>query len=302
MLSGREAIMKEFFLGTGLVTLLIFIIIAGVLALLFSKVSLATAPFLAPALLILLAIPVFVLVFVHAADVFAEDGLADRGSPFGLPAGSMRAFLTAAIVVLVGVIILFLVQTSLNREALRLVSGIPDCVPEEEASRLRALASDAFVVVLGSPKELVKSTENRPAQTCTPVAVLTKVSNTLADDISKQAVVALLTVLASVVSFYFGTRAGEGERPVGDTQRARERAVEEIKSLNEEARRLGQLIDEKAAQVPLLADRRKLYEEAKATIAEASRITGLGDATIDQLTDAAQSARKAVATLKDLTQ
>jgi hypothetical protein len=133
-----------------------------------------------------------------------------------------------------------------------------------------------------------------------PVSVLTKVSNSVADDISKQTVAALLTILASVVSFYFGTRAGEGKKAGGTARQLRERAVEEITFLAQEARRLSQAIDQRALQRPMPADSQKRYESVKVTIAEASGITGRADASLDQLTRAAHSARAALSVLREL--
>ena len=100
-----------------------------------------------PALLIIVSIAVFVLLMIWAAHQFHSINIADVAQPFGLPSGTIRAVLTIAFVVLIGVFGTLILSLSQNRQGLVPVTGMADMrMPAGDANRLQTeLGPDYFI-------------------------------------------------------------------------------------------------------------------------------------------------------------
>jgi hypothetical protein len=135
----------------------------------------------------------------------AKIGMLDGRQPFGLPEGSVRAILTMAFIVLVGVLSSYLLTGSQSRSQYQgdgMVTGVA-------ASQAAASQSADAMRVLYGAGALV---EIRKVDSAVPesfeLVVHPKVDFTVADDIAKQTLTMISTILAAMIGFYFAARAG----------------------------------------------------------------------------------------------
>ncbi len=142
------------------------------------------------------------------AVVFRWLGLQAAGEAFGLPAGSIRTMLAVGVMVLFTVFGLAAIAN--DQEALRPAATplLPQPVAVDgDAKTVRAAIDDYRKVnVAALPVSLSAS----GAQLM--LYRLENFKSPEALDLQKQIVTALLTLLASVVSFYFGSRSSEQAR------------------------------------------------------------------------------------------
>lgn len=249
--------------------------------------------FAAVAALVLVGVVAFTG-FVSALSVTAQRlGMLDVRHPFGLPEGSIRAILTFSFIVLVGVFASYLlVQTS--RTSLT-APNEPLLLPVTTLAEARALqtqlSADGLVVVSGTT-EPIRAT------------FIPRTDFRLADDVAKQILTMLSTMLAAMIGFYFGSRPNE---TASDPQAAeRLRAIADLDGLKITAPTLDQ-VKQAAADVPegqLSDSQKKALGDIRARLdavgvaLEAARAAALDPQTpIDQVRTTRAAAIEAQATL-----
>lgn len=147
------------------------------------------------------------------ALAFRWMGLHAPGEAFGLPAGSIRTFLAVGVMVLFAVF--GLAAISVDREAMR---------PAEKALQEKP------AVIQGDAQAVQAAIERYRKQHVLAVPVTIRASDaelmlyrmefempTSAEELRKQIVTALVTLLTSVVAFYFGSRSVEAAREAQQT-------------------------------------------------------------------------------------
>lgn len=217
--------------------------------------------FAAVAALVLVGVVAFTG-FVSALSVTAQRlGMLDVRHPFGLPEGSIRAILTFSFIVLVGVFASYLlVQTSRTS----LVSpSEPLLLPATTLAEARALqmqlAADGLVVVSGTT-DPIRAT------------FIPRTDFRLADDVAKQILTMLSTMLAAMIGFYFGSRPTETATDPHAAERLR--VIAELDGLTITAPTLDQ-VKQTAAGIP----EDKLTDLQKQTLAEIrARLDAVGAA------------------------
>lgn len=169
---------------------------------------------------------IFMAALTLAASVFSGLKLANVNEAFGLPSGSVRALLAIGIMILFVVFGLPIVAPSGSGPA-RLqdrpfrtfqtdAMALPKTTQELRAQGLTVVVTDYGQPAVPAPPGQV-AVPARPAQ----LEVFTTTTARPAEelDFSKQLLTAIITLLTSVISFYFGSRsATEGVREaVGDS-------------------------------------------------------------------------------------
>jgi hypothetical protein len=163
------------------------------------------------AILILVGLGAFIGLMNFLSFSAQWIGLADPHQPFGLPEGTVRAILTIAFIVLVGVLASFLLTNSAGRQPFVKEAVILRAIPSADAQALQQrLSAEGLVMVVAVP----------PAGS--DVYFYARQDYRLADDVSKQVLTILSTILAAMIGFYFGARPGDGGGQTGDpAERAR---------------------------------------------------------------------------------
>jgi hypothetical protein len=196
-------------------------------------------------------------------------GITNAAQPFGLPEGTVRAILTIAFIVLVGVLASYLLTNSSGRE------------PFGDAFVMRGIAAkDADSIVQRLLPDSLASIE-RSTGDKVDIQVRPRRDYRLADDVAKQILTMLSTILAAMIGFYFGAQTPGLAPPTGRTSDPDERA-----SINKD-------LDDLSGQTQLVreaADSKLPTDDA----AKKSQVEGIKTAlaAIDQkITDALNSAR-----------
>jgi len=217
--------------------------------------------------LILLGMVVFIGIMNILTLSAARIGMLDGRQPFGLPEGSVRAILTIAFIILVGVLSSFLLTGSNNRSGFAPVGVVlhtldNQAAAEKLASEIRlthgasALVAIEQVQVQQSPAQKpddegqkpddaaskpkpegdVKglTSDATPAPTEFRVVIYPKVDYSVADDISKQTLTMVSTILAAMIGFYFATRSDAGAADPASVKRAN--ALKGLRELLDETR------------------------------------------------------------------
>ena len=140
--------------------------------------------------------------------------ISDAKQAFGLPEGSVRAILTISFIVLVGVLASYLVTNSDNHSA---YSGKP-IVLLSDASFIDAQAkekspslADGLVSIVRVPPKAAQAAPAADPPATYDVLFYPKVDHRLGDDVSKQILTMLSTILAAMIGFYFGAKPGESD-------------------------------------------------------------------------------------------
>lgn len=184
----------------------------------FSSTSQGTG-FATVAGLILLGVAAVIGIMNLLSVSAARIGIIDGRQPFGLPEGSVRAILTMAFIVLVGVLSSFLLTGNQSRNpfagaGMEAATFATRPGADAVAQELRKIyAADALIEI----KTIVATGE---AETFA-VVIHPKIDFTVADDIAKQTLTMISTILAAMIGFYFASRGGgEGADPAA-AQRSR---------------------------------------------------------------------------------
>jgi hypothetical protein len=195
--------MRRYYLAIGLACSAIFL---GVYILLYAGPLVLMRYTISPtAQLPIMAITGVMALLVSLALVsltFSLAGLSDRGEALGLPRGSVRAVISLSLIVLFA-ITAFAYQGSFT-------GGLQKTEPltEADAAALRAnLHGDEMVATLPS------------GDAQRPTVVVYRTGSRASDDFARQVFTIVGTLMTAVASFYFGSRAAEGNR--GDLRSAR---------------------------------------------------------------------------------
>lgn len=223
--------------------------------------------------------------FVSVLSMTASRlGILDSRQPFGLPEGSIRAILTLAFIVLVGVFASYLLaQTS--RTAFVETSApmrLPVTTMAEAKAMQDSVGTSGLVVVRG---------DGTPAS---PYGffLVPRADYTVANDVAKQILTMLSTMLAAMIGFYFGARPNE--TPVDPFAAERETAKAELAGLALKAPTFDQVkkaADEKSET--------NLSAEQKAKLKEIRERIALVGKKIDAAREAAKDQRTPVETLRN---
>ncbi len=148
----------------------------------------------------------------------ARIGILDGRQPFGLPEGSVRAILTMAFIVLVGVLSAFLLTGNRDRTDYSAVGQVVATGLSGDAANIRAKEmTDTFrdSAIVAVVEEKNNDGSAKPAGEKTySVSVHSRTDHTVSDDIAKQTLTMISTILAAMIGFYFASRGGgEGADP-----------------------------------------------------------------------------------------
>lgn len=148
-------------------------------------------------LLILVALAGFTLLLLHVAGSLHAFGMLDRTQAFALPPGTVRAILTLAFIVLVGVFGSLVLLSTGERKPYALIADNAGTMSAAEAAALAArMPADVMVV-------------QRPTAGGVQVSLYARSDHSAADDTAKQVLAMLSTLLAAMIGFYFGSRGSE---------------------------------------------------------------------------------------------
>ncbi|HEX8167208.1 MAG TPA: hypothetical protein VF601_15675 [Beijerinckiaceae bacterium] len=256
----------------------------------------------------------------------------DTRQPFGLPEGTVRAILTIAFIVLVGVFASFLLTRTSEREpfgkAIEVRKGLG--APEAQALEQR-LSAQGLVVLVPVPAPTPAAGSAPPAPTF-DVQLYPRRDYGISDDIAKQVLTMLSTILAAMIGFYFGARpadaaadatkktaaevvaktaaAAEAAKAPADTNAERLRLLTELNALAGEAPTVETLRAAADAKLSAVADNAAKTAQVQTIKSEidaiAARVatarTSLGDLSVsrEQALNAQAKAKAVLATRADL--
>ena len=250
----------------------------------------------AVALLILLGLGGFLGLISIFSLISSWIGILDPKQAFGLPEGSVRAILTMAFIVIVGVLASYLLTSSkgnyvVDREnPLTLAMNLPledardfiNATPSTDG--VLAIRPSAFVLTppepsagppapaAGQPPPPPATPPAPPAGAAGPgeprydVLLFPRLDNRLAEDVSKQILTMLSTILAAMIGFYFGARPGESDPDAVKRAQAVaeiERTVASLPKTDDLISRAQRLADEKFKENDQKAKRDTLIDLIK---------------------------------------
>lgn len=235
------------------------------------------------------------------AVVFRWLGLSAPEEAFGLPAGSIRTLLAAGVMVLFAVFGLqtLVVKSGLTDKSLgnAVFSGTAAEL-QVEVERYRKIGLAAIVDSVdkdGAKLRLYRLEPPKPAETV---------------DMEKQIITALVTLVTSVVSFYFGSRTAESARGGAGGTPLPEATAEEVKRIDTRLDELRKRITalhadhaspgNEAALASSLSQadaQLKTAEEARARLAAIIKDLGSGPNTAEAASAAAARLTTALVTL-----
>jgi len=219
--------------------------------------------------------------FVSVLSVTASRlGILDGRHPFGLPEGSIRAILTLAFLVLVGVFASYLlVQTSRTTIMIPTQPLLLAATTLAEAKALQTQLSAEGLVVISGTTDPIRA------------HFFPRNDFRLADDVAKQILTMLSTMLAAMIGFYFGARPNEA--PVDPHAAERLTVAADLGALALKAPTYDEVkkaSDEKGET--------SLSEEQKATLTAIRKRVALVGEKIQVARDAAKDAKTPIETLR----
>ena len=203
------------FIMIGATALLLFAFIGYVLHSILQLPKLESDSFPVLALLVLVGLGAFIGIMNFLSFSAQWIGITDARQPFGLPEGTVRAILTIAFIVLVGVLASFLLTQSGARVVFNKQPITIESLGTTEAQALQQKLSAEALVVLDS----ISVAAGAPPRS--KVLIYTRNDYRLADDVAKQILTILSTILAAMIGFYFGARPTEGARSDDSAERSR---------------------------------------------------------------------------------
>jgi hypothetical protein len=265
MLSGERIMANRatcFYFAAVTFVAFVFVIFIGYV--LYQAFEVGTGNFASVATLILVGLAAFIGIMNILSFTAHFMGIIDPRQPFGLPEGTVRAILTISFIILVGVLASFML-TQTGREPFSdkrytIREGLAPDVAEKLAQQYSA---DGLVVLVPNADKKSVDVEFRARR-----------DYRLADDIAKQILTILSTILAAMIGFYFGARPAEATAANPD-------AAERKRILTE--------LDTLAAQAPTAAAIRQTAEKRlKANENDAAKKAKIQE-ILDKLTTAEKS-------------
>jgi hypothetical protein len=171
------------------------------------------ANFAAVAVLVLVGLAAFIAIMNVLSVTAHLMGIANKNQPFGLPDGTVRAILTIAFIVLVGVLSSYLLTNSSGRNPFGqeiIMSGI--AAKDADATAQRLLADGVVSIERGTGDRV-------------DIHFHPRRDYRLADDVAKQILTMLSTILAAMIGFYFGAQTPPPVAPSGRTGESDERSA-----------------------------------------------------------------------------
>jgi hypothetical protein len=217
----------------------------------------------------------------------------DVKEPFGLPNGTVRAILTIAFIVLVGVLASFLLTNSSERTP---YSGTPITVKvtkNQLDDKIKELSASGIVSV----EQL--GTDNTPAT----LQFFPRQDYRLADDVAKQILTMLSTILAAMIGFYFGAQTPSTASSSSESQE-RESAKKDLEGLAAQAQAVRKAADDKvnadAAKQPTIDPIKASLKGIDDKIAAARTAADDTSVPIERVRSALTDAKTAAAALDEL--
>ena len=165
--------------------------LASCATIVFFPTSMAQFAYVVPILFLFIAIGAFLLLLLHYAYTLLKVKSDIVVGALGLPEGSIRAFLTIGLLVLVAVFGTFIYFESSKAATYTIVRSDVPVASADELSALIKSVGDKFVVIpKGKTADVVSATPD-----------------TTRADIAKQLLTMIATALTTVIGFYFGTSA-----------------------------------------------------------------------------------------------
>jgi hypothetical protein len=217
----------------------------------------------------------------------------DVKEPFGLPNGTVRAILTIAFIVLVGVLASFLLTNSSERTP---YSGTPITVKvtkNQLDDKIKELSASGIVSV----EQL--GTDTTPAT----LQFFPRQDYRLADDVAKQILTMLSTILAAMIGFYFGAQTPSTASSSSESQE-RESAKKDLEGLAAQAQAVRKAADDKvnadAAKQPTIDPIKASLKGIDDKIAAARTAADDTSVPIERVRSALTDAKTAAAALDEL--
>lgn len=150
---------------------------------------------------------VLILVVSTLAIVLRRLGLADRNEAMGLPSGTIRAIIALLLVMLFFIAAIFLFNSSLNQTDPR------------QTRPLEGITAERFATI---PTEQIQSSQPRQVGNATVYDVVLfqpHAGTAASEDIAKQLITTVGTLVTAVAAFYFGASSVMGARKEGSEKR-----------------------------------------------------------------------------------
>lgn len=246
-------------------------------------------------ILILVGLAAFIGILNMLSMSARVIGILDPKQPFGLPEGSVRAILTIAFIVLVGVLASFLLTNSNDRTPYGDAIVMEGVAAKDVDATVQRLSGEGLVSVM-------RTSDTAPAT----IKFWPKQDYRLADDVAKQILTMLSTILAAMIGFYFGAQTPSSAAALRATGDSAERASanKELDELAGRAQAVRAAADDKLAKD---AAKRPQIDPIKASLTDIDDKIAAGRAAandasipIDKVRAVLADAKTAAAGLDDL--
>jgi hypothetical protein len=169
----------------------VLLTVASVSTIVFFPESMVQFAYVVPIMFLFIAIGAFLLLLLHYAYSLLEIKKDIVVGALGLPEGSIRAFLTIGLLVLVAVFGTFIYFESGKSATYTIVrADVPVASPEDLAALVKSVGDRFVVIPRGKTADVVSATPD-----------------TTRADVAKQLLTMIATALTTVIGFYFGTSA-----------------------------------------------------------------------------------------------
>jgi hypothetical protein len=213
--------------GAGLV-----LVVLPSVALFFGAKRLGDIPTVGLPILAIFGIMILFGALALTATLFARLHLDDRTQALGLPEGSIRAAIALSLIVLFAIIAILLNQTiSKPVTVTDLSESAKESLQRDFPQRVLAVIPTCDANPGGTRTGDSQATDSKAAAcpgggaTHYTVLLVAPVPSE-STDLAKQLLVLIGTLMTSVVSFYFATRASEGKSAAGSSADSRNRSTE----------------------------------------------------------------------------